>query len=105
MTPTMLYVTAGSEAEAKTVGRALVEDRLAACANVIPGMASIYWWEGTVHEESEAVLIVKTRDDLVERAVAKIKEVHSYDCPCVVAFPIAGGNPDFLNWIEKETTQ
>ncbi len=105
MTATMLYVTAGSVAEAKTVGRALVEDRLAACANVIPGMASVYWWEGAVHEDSEAVLIVKTRDDLVARAVAKIKELHSADCPCVVALPITGGNPDFLDWIEKETTQ
>lgn len=105
MTPTMLYVTAGSEAEAKTIARALIEARLAACANVIPGMASVYWWQGAVHEESEVVLIFKTRDDLVERAVARIKELHSADCPCVVALTITGGNPDFLNWIEKETAE
>jgi len=105
MTQTMLYVTAGSEEEAAIIARAVVESRLAACANVIPGVASFYWWEGKVQKDSEVVLILKTRQALVDQAVAMIKDVHSYDCPCVVAFPIDGGNPDFLNWITKETSQ
>lgn len=105
MTQTMLYVTAGTEEEAANIARAVVESRLAACANVIPGMASFYWWEGAVQKNNEVVIIFKTRQALVDQAVAKIKDMHSDDCPCVVALPIIDGNPDFLNWITKETSQ
>ncbi len=105
MTPSMIYVTAGSEKEALVIGRALVESRLAACANVLGAITSVYWWEGAIQEDGEAALFVKTRPELVEDAVAKIKELHSYDCPCVVAFPITGGNRDFFDWIVKETKQ
>ncbi len=103
MTFATIYITAASPDEALTIGRALVEARLAACANVFPGVTSVYWWEGSRHEDSEAALILKTRQDLVDQVVAKVKELHSYECPCVVALPIAGGNQDFLDWISKET--
>ena len=103
MSYSLVYITAGDVAEAKALGRALVEARLAACANVLPGITPIYWWDGEVEEGSEVALIAKTRDDLVERVVALIKERHSYDCPCVVAVPIAAGNPAFLDWIGDET--
>ncbi len=98
-----IYITAASRDEALTIGRAVVEARLAACANVFPGVTSVYWWEGSRQEDSEAALILKTRQDLVDQVVAKVKELHSYECPCVVALPIAGGNKDFLDWISKET--
>ena len=100
--PTILYITAGSHEEAVAVGRALVEDRLAACANVLPPITSLFWWNGAVQEEGEFALIVKTRRDKVDDIVARVNVLHSYDCPCVVALPIAGGNPDFLDWIVKE---
>ncbi len=105
MTPTMIYVTAGSKKEALGIGRALVEDRLAACANVLGAITSVYWWKGAIHEEGEAVLILKTRPELVGEAVARIKELHSYDCPCVVALAISEGNGDYFDWIIKETKQ
>lgn len=104
MSTVMVYVTAGSRAEAAKIGRTIVEERLAACANVVPEIASFYWWEGTVQEDSEASLILKTRRELTENVISRVKELHSYDCPCVVSFPIAGGNKDFLNWIIKETS-
>lgn len=104
MSTAMVYVTAGSRAEAATIGRAIVEERLAACANVVAEIASYYWWEGAVREDSEASLILKTREELVEKVISRVKELHSYDCPCVVSFPIATGNHDFLNWIIKETS-
>lgn len=63
----------------------------------------MYWWEGTVHEDDEMALILKTRQDLVDRVIAKVKELHSYDCPCVVALPITGGNREYLEWISGET--
>ncbi|HTY67164.1 MAG TPA: divalent-cation tolerance protein CutA [Alphaproteobacteria bacterium] len=99
----MLYITAGSRDEAKKIGRALVEGRLAACANVIDGMESVYWWEGKLTEDREAVLIVKTRADLVAAVTARVKALHSYAVPCVVALPIPDGNPDFLAWVATET--
>ncbi len=104
MAATLVYVTAESKDEALRLGRALVEKRLAACANVIPSTIAVYWWEGEIQQGDEAVLIVKTRDDLVEAVTAEIKELHSYDCPCVVALPVAGGNAEFLDWIAKETS-
>lgn len=99
----LVYVTAGSRAEALEIGRACVEERLAACANVLGEIASLFWWEGKVQEESETPLILKTRPDLVAPLITRIKALHSYSVPCVVAVPIIEGNPDFLDWIVKET--
>ena len=99
----MIYVTASSREEALRIGRHIVAERLAACANVLPGISSVYRWQGEVQEEGEAALILKTRSDLVEPLTARVKDLHSYDCPCVVALPITSGNPDFLQWIAEET--
>ncbi len=98
-----LYVTASDEDEAGRIGRALVDERLVACANVIPGMRAIYRWQGAVCDEGEAVLIAKTRDTLAAAATARIKMLHSDEVPCVVVLPISGGNEAFLKWIEAET--
>ena len=103
MTQQFVYVTAGSEDEAARLGRSLVEARLAACANVIGRVRSFYWWDGSVQEGAEAVLILKTREELLDALIAKVRAEHSYDCPCVVALPIEAGNPDFLAWIDAET--
>lgn len=103
MTACFVYITAPNAAAARSIGRALVEARLAACANIFDGMTSVYRWEGAIQEETEAVLIAKTREDLVSALTAKVKALHSYDCPCVVALPIAGGNSAFLDWIAAET--
>lgn len=99
----MIYVTAAQSEQAMALGRALVEARLVACANVLGGVNSVYWWDGAVQEGQEAVLIAKTRSDLVDAVIAKVKAIHTYSCPCVVALPILGGNPDFLDWISAET--
>lgn len=99
----LLYVTVGDAEAAKALGRALVEARLAACANVLPAMTSVYRWQGEIEEAREAVLIAKTKSEMVERATAFLLERHSYDRPCVVALPLIGGNPAFLAWIGEET--
>lgn len=99
----LLYITASSRDEAWKIGRALVEERLAACANVIDRMESVYWWQGKLTEDREAVLIVKTRAELVEAATARVKALHSYTVPCVVALPILDGNPAYLEWLQAET--
>lgn len=99
----LVYMTAESEEQAERLGRSLVEGRLAACVNILPGMRSLYWWDGAVQEGREAVLVAKTRRDLLGPLTEAVKSRHSYQCPCVVALPIQGGNPDFLAWIQAET--
>ena len=98
------YMTAGSREEALRIGRALVEERLAACTNLIEGMTSIYRWQGAIQEDAEVVLIAKTRPDLVTRLTERVKALHSYDCPCVIALPVDGGNQAFIDWIAAETS-
>jgi len=98
-----VYITAASPDQARAIGRILVTERLAACANVFDGMSSCYWWEGKVTEARESVLIAKTRSDLVPSVIARVKALHSYSVPCVVALRVGKGNPDFLRWIADET--
>ena len=104
MTQRLIYMTTGSKDEAERIGRALVEERLAACVNIIEGMRSMYWWEGAVQEEAETVLIAKTTAERVAALTERVKALHAYDTPCVIALPIEGGNQDFLAWIQAETT-
>ena len=99
----LVYVTAGDKAQALDIGKTIVQERLAACANVIEPMTSVYWWDGQVREDSEAVLILKTRADLVDDLTARIKALHSYDCPCVVSFDIQNGNEAYMQWLVGET--
>jgi periplasmic divalent cation tolerance protein len=103
MPATLVYVTASSKDEAIKIARIVVEERLAACANVFQPITSIYWWEGKMQEEGETSFILKTRAELVEALTQRIRALHSYSCPCVVALPVAAGNPAFLSWIENET--
>ncbi len=103
MGATLVKVTFPSPEAARTVGRALVEARLAASVNIAEGITSFYWWESAVRESAEALLFAKTRDALVDRLVAFVRERHPYDCPAILATPITGGNPDYLEWIERET--
>ena len=103
MSAFLIYVTTSDATEAKRIGREVVAARLAACANVQEAVTSFYWWDGKIQEDSEAVLILKTQAGLVEALTAKIVALHGYDCPCVVALPIEGGNPAFLAWIAAET--
>lgn len=103
MTACVVYITASSREEAMVIGRTLVEERLAACANVIENATSIYWWDGKLEDATEAVLFAKTQERLVEAIIGRVKELHSYECPCVVSWPIAGANAEYLEWIAKET--
>lgn len=103
MSLSVVYITTGDGAEARRIGRALVNARLAACANILDGITSVFHWDGEMQESDEAVLIVKTRTDLVDSLIERVKELHSYECPAIVAAPIVQGNPDYLAWIARET--
>jgi len=103
MKPILLYITADSQDEAEAVSRALVQEGLAACVNILGGIQSFYRWKGEVRQGAEVALIAKTRADLIASVTDRVKSLHNYTCPCVVALPIAGGNLDFLDWIAAET--
>jgi periplasmic divalent cation tolerance protein len=103
MTVMFVYATASDAAEAKRIARRVVEERLAACANVIDRVSSVYWWQGDVQEAGEAALILKTTAERAEALIARIKALHSYDCPAVVALPVAAGFAGFLDWVGQET--
>lgn len=98
----MVFMTAGSEQEALAIGRALVEGRLAACCSLMPRIRSIYRWKGEVCDEPETLLLAKTVGARLEALIERVREVHSYECPEVVALEIGGGFPDYLQWLAEE---
>ena len=100
-----VYVTTSSEREAINLGRTAVEERLAACANVLGKCKSIYWWENSLQTDNENTLILKTVCEKLDHLINRLKEIHSYECPCIVALNIHQGNVEFLDWISRETSQ
>ena len=103
MNANLIYITAGSAEEANQIGRALISDRLAACVNIFSNMHSIYRWEGDIQSDEEVVLIAKTKASLVPELIEKVRALHSYDVPCIIALPIEAGHQPFLDWIGDET--
>lgn len=100
-----VYITTKDAEEARKIGHILVSERLVACVNIIPGMESIYHWEGKITEDNETVMIAKTTSDSVPLIIEKVKSIHSYQVPCIIELPIDQGNSDYLTWIEKETVR
>ena len=98
-----VYTTYPAIVEAERAGRALVERRLCACVNILPGMVSYYWWQGAIERGDEVVMIIKTRASLAERVRAAVKEMHSYTTPAILVLPIEGGEPGYLDWLMQET--
>lgn len=99
----LIYITCKNAKEAHSIASELLQERLVACANLIKEISSIYHWQGKIEADSESLLICKTQTQLVDKIILKVKELHSYDCPCIVSLPLQNGNPDFLNWIVAET--
>jgi len=97
-----IYITTEDEDEARRIGKTLVEEKLAACVNIHP-IKSIYRWEEEIQEEGEVAMLVKTKAELADKVMERVKELHSYEVPCIVSFSIDKGNPDYLNWIEEST--
>ncbi len=101
----VIFITAGTEQEAHNIARLLVEQRKAACANIVPRVHSLFWWQGKLDSAQEALLIVKTRTSLLPQVINLVREAHSYDVPEIIALPIIGGNEDYLRWIADETVE
>ena len=96
-------ITFPDKETAARIAKTLVEERLAACANILPGMESIYWWNGAVEQAAECACICKTSDAAYPALEARVRELHPYDTPCVTALPLERGSEAFLRWIEEET--
>src|SRR5512147_1516731 len=101
----IVLITASSEDEAGKIGSALVDERLAACVNIVPGVRSLFFWEGKTQDERELLLICKSRQPLLERIIARVKSLHSYTVPEVIALPVAGGSEDYLRWLRDSTRE
>ena len=99
----LVYTTYPSIVEAERAGRSIVEQRLAACVNILPGMVSHYWWQGAIERGEEAVMIIKTRASLAERVCAAVKEMHSYTTPAIMVLPIEQVDAAYLSWLMAET--
>jgi len=99
----LVYTTWPSVVEAERSGRGLVERRLAACVNILPGMVSHYWWQGKLERGEEAVAIFKTRASLAEPLRQAVKEAHPYEIPSIVVMPIESADADYFAWILRET--
>jgi periplasmic divalent cation tolerance protein len=95
----LVFSTASSEDEAVTIGRRLVEERLAACVNVVPRMRSLFVWEGALQETDEALLLIKTGRDRYPALARRIQELHSYSVPEIVALPIESGSQAYVDWV------
>ncbi|WP_031479126.1 divalent-cation tolerance protein CutA [Maridesulfovibrio frigidus] len=104
MSVMLVYITAGDVEEAREIGSELIMRHLAACVNIIDKMESMYWWDGKIESSSEAVLIAKTVPELVEKLTETVKQLHSYDCPCIVAVESKEGNSEFFEWIKSHTS-
>jgi periplasmic divalent cation tolerance protein len=98
-----VYTTWPTTVEAEQAGRVLVERRLAACVNILPGMVSLYRWEGKVERAEEVVMIVKTRASLADGVSDAVKELHSYDVPAILVMPLESVDTSYLGWLLKET--
>ena len=99
----LVYTTWPSIVEAERAGRAIVERRLAAGVNILPGMVSHYWWQGTIERAEEAVMLLKTRASLAQAVGAAVKELHSYTTPSIMVLPVESADPDYQKWIAEET--
>lgn len=99
----IVYMTASDREEALRLARVAVEEQLVACANIHAEVTSVYRWQGVVEESSEAVVSMKTRTELVPKVIERLSALHSYECPCLVSWPLATGHEPYLDWLGEQT--
>ncbi len=96
----IVYITAGDMEEARKIGKRLIEERLAACVNIFP-ITSIFRWKNNIEDANEFGIIVKTKSSKIKEIEKKVKEIHSYEVPCVISFRIDEGSADYIKWIDE----
>ena len=97
----VVLITAKNVQEAKKISRTLLNEKLAACVNIVKGVQSMFWWEGKIDQAGEALLVVKTKKSILRKLIKMVKSVHSYTVPEIIALPIVDGNRDYLKWVNE----
>lgn len=103
--PVLILVSSGSEQEAAEIARKLVDEKLAACVSITSPVRSFFYWDGSISDEKEYLLIIKTREKLFEEISKRILELHSYEVPEIISVPVSRGYPPYINWLLKETVK
>ena len=98
----IIYITTSGESESKKIAKILLQEKLAACVNIVPHITSIYLWNELIEEDSESIMFVKTRSELVEKIINRVQEVHTYEIPCILQITVKKGSKKYLEWIESE---
>jgi len=101
----VIFITTGSEEEARSIADLLLDQRKAACINIVPRVDSLFWWQGEIDSAQESLLIVKTKASLLPEIVDLVKGVHSYQVPEIIALPVIGGSEDYLKWLDSEVQE
>ena len=101
----VVFITTANAEEAQRIADVLLNERKAACINIVPGVSSLFWWQGKLDSAEESLLIVKTKASVLSQVVNLVKQHHSYDVPEVIALPIIGGNQDYLERMDREVKQ
>jgi len=101
----VLFITTANAEEAQRIASVLLNERKAACVNIVPRISSLFWWQGKLDSAEESLLIIKTKASVLDEIVDLVKEHHSYSIPEVIALPIIGGNQDYLEWVGREVKQ
>ena len=99
----VVYITAPDEEQAARIARVLIEERLAGCVNIVKGIRSIYSWEGKIQDDQEVLMIAKTQKYLFDTLMNRVRDLHSYTVPEVIALPVIEGSEDYLNWLKEVT--
>jgi periplasmic divalent cation tolerance protein len=97
-----IYITTSESSESKKIAKILLEERLVACTNIIPQITSLYLWKGEIEEDNESILIAKTKDDKVDQVIERVKEIHSYETPCILQLEVKKASEEYLQWMENE---
>lgn len=101
----IIFITTPNKKEAERIAAGLIKSRLAACVNILQNVHSLFWWQGKMDSAKEALLIIKTRKALINKLIKKVKALHSYQVPEIIALPIILGNKEYLRWIDESTRQ
>lgn len=97
----IVFVTTPNFAESEKIANVLLQNRLAACVNILPTMRSMFWWKGRIEREDESLMIIKTRKDMFNKLVESVRTIHKYEIPEIIAFEIQGGLKEYLTWIDE----
>ena len=100
---TVIFVTTASSEEAQQISTALLQQRKAACVNVLSGVNSSFWWQDEIDSAQESLLIIKTKTSLLDEVIELVRQLHGYEVPEIIALPVIGGNRDYLEWVAQET--